>query len=844
MKNFLKYVFVLLFCSIAILPFFSCSSSVGVSDDYEQKTGSIRGVACYSNSSDSSGINIILEKSDGLTTRSIDSDVRSITSVISTAADGRYEISDVVEGIYTLYATSNSSSEKALKVNVVVRSGESVEVEKLRLTATGSLKGKITLDNSENSNYGFIIYVAGTSYSAMTDMDGEFEITGIPAGTGYSIIISKGSFTYYWKSGIEVKALVSESVGKINFSENEIDESYKGNGGTDGKDGIPIVWKGSHASEKELGTPQNLWAYYNTTDGCSYIFDGAKWCLLASKGLSGTDGTSIVWKGSYAESDEIENPENLWAYYNTTDGCSYVFDGTKWCLLASKGVSGTDGTSIVWKGSYAGPDEIENPEYLWAYYNTTDGCSYIYTDLNWTLLAKGNLKADNENNGFESNNASVGNGFSLLRYGIDGDNDIYEFIYDDDYNLCHSIRFNFYTDSYLHISSAYTTMDRMDTSSLPGVDWAGTEYDDLINREIGVLKTFDNKGNLVKVVKHNGICAYQEIFYTDRKLTKDITYYSDGSIKSLAEYGSNAKLMKETMYYSDGSIKSLSEYNLNGNLLKEITYNSNGSISSSCIYEYGSNGNLLMKTSYKDGSFAYLYEYDSNGKILEEYDSNGKKLKETRYREDGSIHYLYEYDSNENIIKKIVYWSDGSISSTYTYSNEYDSNGKLVKHIEYEDGDISCSDVYEHDSNGNTIKTIRYFYEADGSISSTYTNSYVYEYDSEGNILKGTYYSDGNISWLYEYDSDGKLIKNVHYRSDGSIERSYSYTHDSNGNVEKYIYYNSDGSVDESKSYLHIFDVNGLLTSDANYSYVYYKNGAVKQIVRNSDSSVIWNFYY
>ncbi|MCI7577801.1 MAG: hypothetical protein MST12_06040 [Spirochaetia bacterium] len=788
MKNFLKYVFVLLFCSIAILPFFSCSSSVGVSDDYEQKTGSIRGVACYSNSSDSSGINIILEKSDGLTTRSIDSDVRSITSVISTAADGRYEISDVVEGIYTLYATSNSSSEKALKVNVVVRSGESVEVEKLRLTATGSLKGKITLDNSENSNYGFIIYVAGTSYSAMTDMDGEFEITGIPAGTGYSIIISKGSFTYYWKSGIEVKALVSESVGKINFSENEIDESYKGNGGTDGKDGIPIVWKGSHASEKELGTPQNLWAYYNTTDGCSYIFDGAKWCLLASKGLSGTDGTSIVWKGSYAESDEIENPENLWAYYNTTDGCSYVFDGTKWCLLASKGVSGTDGTSIVWKGSYAGPDEIENPEYLWAYYNTTDGCSYIYTDLNWTLLAKGNLKADNENNGFESNNASVGNGFSLLRYGIDGDNDIYEFIYDDDYNLCHSIRFNFYTDSYLHISSAYTTMDRMDTSSLPGVDWAGTEYDDLINREIGVLKTFDNKGNLVKVVKHNGICAYQEIFYTDRKLTKDITYYSDGSIKSL------------------------SEYNSNGDLLKGIAYNTDGCVSSSRICEYFSDGNVIK----------YIY-----------------------YKSDGSIEdsYSYTYDSNGNVVKYIYYYSDGSIDHlrSFSYSNEYDSNGKTIKAIRYNGyGEIDCSIAYEYDSYGNIVRYTQY--DPDGSIWASY--SYSYEYDSEGNILKKTYYSDGNITWSYEYDSNGKVIKYVDYRRDGSISSSYSYTHDSNGYRIEKIETISDGSVDESKSYLHIFDVNGLLTSDDNYSYVYYKNGAVKQIVRNSDSSVIWNFYY
>ena len=51
---------------------------------------------------------------------------------------------------------------------------------------------------------------------------------------------------------------------------------------------------------------------------------------------SGKDGVSIVWKGSFASADEIENPQYLWAYYNTTDGCSYIYDGEKWTLLAGK----------------------------------------------------------------------------------------------------------------------------------------------------------------------------------------------------------------------------------------------------------------------------------------------------------------------------------------------------------------------------------------------------------------------------------------------------------------------------------------------------------------------------
>ena len=107
-------------------------------------------------------------------------------------------------------------------------------------------------------------------------------------------------------------------------------------------------------------------------------------------GVNGVDGLSIVWLGSFASADEIENPQKLNAYYNTTDGCSYIYDGEKWTLL-SKGFVNDDNNSlyIIWLGSFASADEIENPQKLNAYYNTTDGCSYIYDGEKWTLLAKG-----------------------------------------------------------------------------------------------------------------------------------------------------------------------------------------------------------------------------------------------------------------------------------------------------------------------------------------------------------------------------------------------------------------------------------------------------------------------
>lgn len=167
------------------------------------------------------------------------------------------------------------------------------------------------------------------------------------------------------------------------------DKGDTGAKGDAGLDGTPIIWKGSFATAPT--DPSELWAYYNTTDGCSYIYNENSWTLLARA------GNSIYWLGAFDEAPS--NPSLYWAYYNNLSGCSYIYDGTKWTLLAmkgdvgetgqtgAKGADGADGTSIIWKGSYAFDTDIENPQELWAYYNTTNGCSYIYSDGSWQLLA-------------------------------------------------------------------------------------------------------------------------------------------------------------------------------------------------------------------------------------------------------------------------------------------------------------------------------------------------------------------------------------------------------------------------------------------------------------------------
>ena len=170
-------------------------------------------------------------------------------------------------------------------------------------------------------------------------------------------------------------------------------ESYANFNETWGKHDLDVLagysWQNSFASTRSV-------SYFNVTDGCSYIYDGTSWVLLVQAGADGTDGVdgekgeagengvSIIWLGSFASESEIENPIVMNAYYNSMDGCSYLYNGTQWVLLAR----GSSDVSIVWKGSFENSDvaELQEPSLYWAYYNTTDGCSYLYNGSEWTLL--------------------------------------------------------------------------------------------------------------------------------------------------------------------------------------------------------------------------------------------------------------------------------------------------------------------------------------------------------------------------------------------------------------------------------------------------------------------------
>lgn len=119
-------------------------------------------------------------------------------------------------------------------------------------------------------------------------------------------------------------------------------DGLNGADGVDGKDGTSIIWKGDFPTAPL--NPQNGWAYKNTTDKKSYVYQDGTWYQMTIDGVdgqNGADGLSIVWKGDLAEAPA--NPQTNWAYRDTDNGRVYIYNGSAWELMVVDGTDGADG---------------------------------------------------------------------------------------------------------------------------------------------------------------------------------------------------------------------------------------------------------------------------------------------------------------------------------------------------------------------------------------------------------------------------------------------------------------------------------------------------------------------
>lgn len=389
----------------------------------EETTGAIEGRAFFYNEYSHSNIQITLESTNGFASQSVTRSAttgvytRAVYTTTTTDSSGYYLLEELPEGLYTVHASSVNSSEKAVSTSIQVEPGRTVYASDLNLTPVGHAEGQIILDGSALNNEGFIVFVAGTSYMAVTDTTGRFKISDIPVGNNYSIIIMKGNYQAVW-TNINVSAGLTTNLSIKNISSDDLntggslwltgvvdpldsegddgqlflntdtgDVFEKANGvwtllmNLQGSQGAAFVWKGTLTTNPL--NPELNWAYYNSADGKAYIYNGTAWEILVQDGIA---GPGIVWKGTLT-ADPV-SPEVNWAYYNSVDGRSYIYDGSTWQILARDGSdgTGTGGGGIIWKGSLSTPPEL--PDANWAYYNNVDGISYIFDGTNWQILAQ------------------------------------------------------------------------------------------------------------------------------------------------------------------------------------------------------------------------------------------------------------------------------------------------------------------------------------------------------------------------------------------------------------------------------------------------------------------------
>ncbi|PKR80041.1 hypothetical protein CW751_11780 [Brumimicrobium salinarum] len=200
--------------------------------------------------------------------------------------------------------------------------------------------------------------------------------------------------------------------------------------GPQGTPGVRINWLGDFTTAPTA--PHNNDGYYHSTDGISYVWNGSSWEIVAQdgndgatgatgpagatgpqgpQGPQGTPGVSINWLGDVTTAPT--SPNNNDGSYNSTDGISYDWNGSSWEIIARDGndgatgpvsatgpqgpqgnpgpqgpagTNGADGINMEWLGDFSSAPG--SPTLNQAYYNTTDGESYIWDGAAWQTVAR------------------------------------------------------------------------------------------------------------------------------------------------------------------------------------------------------------------------------------------------------------------------------------------------------------------------------------------------------------------------------------------------------------------------------------------------------------------------
>lgn len=121
---------------------------------------------------------------------------------------GVFRLDGLPVGRYIVSAASGPRCAIRPGVNVMPNGTTQVALD---LVPTGSLGGVLTLGGSASAkaasgNAGATVWVAGTSFSAVTTDSGEYTIAGIPVGSAYTVMATRAGYTVATAGGLAVSA--------------------------------------------------------------------------------------------------------------------------------------------------------------------------------------------------------------------------------------------------------------------------------------------------------------------------------------------------------------------------------------------------------------------------------------------------------------------------------------------------------------------------------------------------------------------------------------------------------------------------------------------------------------
>lgn len=215
MKNVMKCLFGLLVLTFVL----GCPDPITGGPETSETptaptTGIISGRAVYAGVDNHEGIHITVEKLDDTGSKGI---AKGIEAKTVTDATGNFTVQDVEPGDYTVYASSPDSVEMAVAVNLTVAAGKTVSTGDLQLTPTGSISGTVIVNGTNTGNLGCTVFIAGTSFVAMTDDSGKFTLSNVPVRTAHTIVVMKGTEQLTTQS-VNVTAGIDTAVGTINVT--------------------------------------------------------------------------------------------------------------------------------------------------------------------------------------------------------------------------------------------------------------------------------------------------------------------------------------------------------------------------------------------------------------------------------------------------------------------------------------------------------------------------------------------------------------------------------------------------------------------------------------------------